>query len=88
MSAPDFQRKHVIAAVNADESRCASRYGRPPRTAGVVIDRDLHAPGTRLACLYSTAADEIGRKIRVETRGDGARIDGLTVPPAGFVMYG
>jgi hypothetical protein len=42
--------------------------------------------GSRLICLYSTNGAEIGRKLAVEAwNGKAAQ---LTVPAAGFVVYG
>jgi len=69
----------ILLAVNTDQ--------RDARTASVVVDRNLHAPGSTLACLYSTSLDEVGRTIAVERRPDDARVVRLTVPAAGFVMY-
>jgi glycosidase len=74
-----FDRREILLAINTD------RHGA--RTASVLIDADLHAAGSTLTCLYSTAAAEIGQTIRVEDRGDGARIVRLSAPAAGFVMY-
>jgi hypothetical protein len=67
----------VLCAINTDSHN--------PRTAWVTIDNGLHAVNSRLRCLYSTAAGEIGDTIAVEARnGKAVR---LTVPAAGFVIY-
>jgi glycosidase len=67
----------VLCAINTDPHN--------PRTAWVTIDNGLHAVNSRLRCLYSTAAGEIGDTIAVEARnGKAVR---LTVPAAGFVIY-
>jgi glycosidase len=75
-----FDTREMLLAINTDRAA--------PRTAAVIVDRDLHAPGSTLACLYSTVAGEIGQTVQVEERGDGARFVRLTAPAAGFVMYG
>jgi glycosidase len=74
-----FDRTEILLAINTDRLET--------RTAFVVIDRDLHAAGSTLTCLYSTTPGEIGRTIGVSSRHDGARVVRLTVPAAGFVMY-
>ncbi len=74
-----FNRSEILLAVNTDRDAA--------RDASVIIDADLHAAGSTLTCLYSTAADEIGRTIRVADRGDGAKVVRLSAPAAGFVMY-
>ena len=74
-----FDRSEILLAVNTDRDAA--------RDASVIIDADLHAAGSTLTCLYSTAADEIGRTIRVADRGDGAKVVRLSAPAAGFVMY-
>ena len=74
-----FDASEILLAINTDREQA--------RTASVIVDRDLHAQGSTVRCLYSTTADEIERAMRVEDRGDGARFVRLTVPPAGFVMY-
>jgi hypothetical protein len=74
-----FDASEILLAINTDREQA--------RTASVIVDRDLHAQGSTVRCLYSTTADEIERAMRVEDRGDGARFVRLTVPAAGFVMY-
>jgi glycosidase len=74
-----FDTTEIVLAINTDRNNA--------RTAFVVIDRDLHADGGALTCLYSTDPAAIGRTILVGTRQDGARVIGLTVPAAGFVAY-
>jgi glycosidase len=72
-------RVEVLVAINTDTAS--------PRTASVVVDRDLHEPGATLRCLYSTDAAEIGRTLNVTAKPDGKRVVDLTVPAAGLVIY-
>ena len=71
---------------NDDEMLCAINTDADHRlTAFVTIDNDLHAPGSRLTCLYSTDPADIDRAVEVEARN--GRAVALSVPPAGFVVY-
>jgi hypothetical protein len=74
-----LDRTEVLLAINTDTDA--------PRTASVVIDRDLHRPGATLRCLYSTDASDAGRSLTVAEKPDGKRVVALTVPAAGFVIY-
>ncbi len=74
-----LDRTELLLAINTDAGA--------PRTASVVVDRDLHRPGTTLRCLYSTDAGEVGRALTVAEKPDGRRVVDLTVPAAGFVIY-
>ena len=74
-----FEDVEVLLAVNMDPSA--------PRTAWVVVDRDLRDPGAELRCLYSTDAAQLAKTEAVEELADGKRVVRLTVPPAGFVAY-
>jgi glycosidase len=74
-----FDTSEILLAVNTDRDDA--------QTARILIDYDLHADGSTLACLYSPKGDDIGRTVQVESRPDGGRVVRLTVPPAGFVMY-
>jgi hypothetical protein len=69
----------ILLAINTDRNDA--------RTAFVLVDYDLHAAGSRLSCLYSTKAEDIGGTVQVESRPDGGRVVRLTVPSAGFVIY-
>ena len=73
-----FNDNELLCAINTDPDQ--------DRTAFVTIDNDLHAAGDRLTCLYSTRPAEIGRTLLVEARN--GKAVSLTVPPAGFVVYG
>jgi hypothetical protein len=72
-----FNDREVLLAVNTDFDA--------PRTAWVTIDAGLHAAGSRLTCLYSTDATQIGGLLQVEAR-NGRAVE-VTLPPAGFAMY-
>jgi len=74
-----FDTTEILCAINTDAGA--------PRAASVMIDRDLHADGSTLTCLYSTAGGEIGQSLGVASLPDGTRVVRLTVPAAGFVMY-
>lgn len=73
-----FNDVEVLCALNTDPDRESRAF--------VTIDDSLHAAGDTLSCLYSTAASEIGQRIRVERRN--GKAVSLGVPPAGFVVYG
>ena len=72
-----FDDREVLAAINTDPDNAL--------TAFVTIDDDLHAVGSRLTCLYSTEAPEIGGRVTVEPRNGKAVL--VRVPAAGFVVY-
>lgn len=73
-----FNDNELLCAINTDPDHAS--------TAFVTIDNDLHAAGNRVTCLYSTNPVEIGRTLLVESRNGKSVF--LTVPPAGFVVYG
>ncbi len=73
-----FDEREVLCAINTDPAAAS--------TAFVTVDAGLHAVGESLTCLYSTDNAEAGRAIAVEPR-NGKAVP-LTVPPAGFVIYG
>jgi hypothetical protein len=68
----------LLCAINTDPDQ--------PRRAFVTVDDELHVAGSRLTCLYSTDTAEIGHTLEVEARNGKAVL--LTVPAAGFVVYG
>jgi hypothetical protein len=72
-----FSDREVLLAVNTDATNS--------RTAWVTIDAGLHAAGSQLTCLHSTAAPQIGSHVTVEARN--GRAVQITVPPAGFVAF-
>jgi glycosidase len=73
-----FNDNEILCAINTDPDHAT--------TAFVTIDNDLHATGSRLSCLYSTNSAEIGQPLTVAARNGKAVL--LTVPSAGFVVYG
>lgn len=73
-----FDGEEVLCAINTDP--------HATRTAWSVVDHELHAPGARFRCAYSTDAGEIGSEIVAEDRGP-MRAVRLTVPAGGFVIY-
>ncbi len=74
-----FNDSELLCAINTDPDHQTTAY--------VTIDNDLHGdPGNRVTCLYSTNSAEIGRTLAVEPRNGRAVL--LTVPAAGFVVYG
>jgi glycosidase len=73
-----FNDQELLCAINTDPANST--------TAFVTIDNDLHDAGSALKCLYSTNSAEIGREVVVESRN--GKAVSLTVPPAGFVVYG
>jgi glycosidase len=74
-----LDRAEVLLAINTDIEQA--------RTAYTIVDRDLHAAGTTMECLYSTEPAEIGGSITVTEKPDGKRVVDLTVPAAGFVIF-
>ena len=73
-----FNDNEVLCAINTDPDN--------QRTAFVTIDNDLHQAGDKLTCLYSTNGGEIGQTSGVEARN--GKAVSLTMPAAGFVVYG
>jgi len=73
-----FNDNELLCAINTDPDHST--------TAFVTMDNDLHAAGSQITCLYSTNAADIGQKLQVQARNGKAVL--LTVPPAGFVVYG
>lgn len=74
-----FNDQEMLLAINTD-----------PESEGrswVIVDRDLHPPGSHFHCLYSSEAAQIGSDLEVSPRGNGAAAVYLTVPAAGFVIY-
>lgn len=72
-----FTDQEVLCAINTDTEQ--------PRTAWVTIDDELHQPGQRLRCAYSTDPAQRGTTVTVEPRNGKAVL--LTVPPAGVVVF-
>ena len=74
-----FNDREYLLAINTDPGQ--------PRTAWVVVDADLNAPGSALTCIYSTAEGVAGSAEVIKDAPSGGRMVQLTVPPAGFVVY-
>lgn len=73
-----FARTECLCAINTDTDRAITVYA--------VVDSTIHPPGSTMQCLLSTAEDFQPHVVTVEARqGSAVRI---TVPPAGFVVYG
>lgn len=68
----------IVCAINTDYDNA--------RTAWVTIDNGLHQTGDQFTCLYSTNALQIGTLLPIEAR-NGKAVQ-LTVPAAGFVIFG
>nr|WP_221374226.1 alpha-amylase family glycosyl hydrolase [Actinoplanes polyasparticus] len=73
-----FAGAEVVAAINTDPDQ--------PRTAWVTIDADLDPAGGKLTCLFSTDPGQEGSQLPIEPR-NGKAVE-VTVPAAGFVVYG
>ncbi len=73
-----FNDHELLCAINTDPAKVT--------TAFVTIDNDLHATNSQVTCLYSTSPGEIGQALTVEP-GNGKAVS-LSVPAAGFVIYG
>jgi len=73
-----FNDNEMLCAINTDPDHA--------RTAFVTLDDGLHVAGDSVTCLYSTNPVDIGRTLLLEAR-NGKSVP-LTVPPAGFVVYG
>jgi glycosidase len=71
----------MVLAVNTDPDN--------PRTAWVLVDANLHPPGSTLACAYSTDPAQVGLKLNVQQKGTNGSVAAveLTVPAAGFVVW-
>lgn len=74
-----FNDQEILLAINTDPDQ--------PRTAWVTVDKDLHSPGERLKCLYSTDATQEEQEVLVTDMWSNAKAVLLTVPAAGFVIY-
>ncbi|WP_341487495.1 hypothetical protein [Pararhizobium sp. A13] len=74
-----LDRTEVLLAINTDLEAAS--------TVSVIVDHDLHEPGTIIRCLYSTESGEIGRAIAIVEKPDGKRVVDLSVPAAGFVIF-
>lgn len=74
-----FDNKEMLLAINTDAVN--------PRSAWVLVDRRLHAPGSSFNCLYSSDKDQIGQQLEVQSKANDLSAVWLTIPPAGFVIF-
>jgi glycosidase len=74
-----FNDFETLVAINTD---CEN-----PGTAWVTVDGDIHNDNDTFDCLYSTDAEQIGRKLKVERMDDGRKVVRMDVPAAGFVIF-
>ncbi len=74
-----FNNAEMICAINTDLQNA--------NTAWCYVDSYLNQEGDQFKCLYSTDANNIGQKITVEGRPNGATAVKLTLPPAGFAIF-
>jgi glycosidase len=73
-----FNDNEMLCAINTDPDHAKAAF--------VTLDDGLHVAGDSVTCLYSTNQVDIGLTLLVEAR-NGKSVP-LTVPPAGFVVYG
>ncbi|KYC42299.1 alpha-amylase [Scytonema hofmannii PCC 7110] len=73
-----LSNKEMLLAINTDFEQ--------PSTAWVTIDNELHNSGDRLTCVYSTDKEQVNQQVLVEAK-NGKSVK-ITVPAAGFVIYG
>jgi hypothetical protein len=73
-----FDDREMLLAINTDSNNA--------RGAWVTIDNNLHDGGTPLKCIYSTEKQQIGLELKIANRNGKAVF--LSVPPAGFVIFG
>lgn len=73
-----FDDREMLLALNTDSYNA--------RGAWVTIDNDLHNEGSPLKCIYSTEKPQVGQELTIARKNGKAVF--LTVPPAGFVIFG
>jgi glycosidase len=73
-----FDDQEVLLAINTDPEA--------PRRAWVRLQDDLHQPGDRLKCLFSTDPSQVGQELGIVNIAGRFAID-LEVPAAGFVIF-
>jgi glycosidase len=74
-----FDDQHILAAINTDPDG--------PRTAWVSLDPRFTQAGSHMRCLYSSDSAQIGQEVDVVNAGERTVVQ-LSVPAAGFVVYG
>ncbi|MCC6145233.1 MAG: alpha-amylase [Candidatus Hydrogenedentes bacterium] len=73
-----FADDEYLCAINTDPHHAL--------TIWATVDKQVHAPGTKMKCLLSSSADQHGEQMDVEARNGSAVL--ITVPAAGFVVFG
>jgi len=73
-----FAGSESLCAINTDTER--------ELTLWIVVDSAIHAAGSTMNCLFSTDALQLGRSVSVMPI-EGSAVQ-ITVPAAGFVVYG
>lgn len=73
-----FADKEIVCAINTDASQ--------PLTVWITVDYNLNSPGLTMTCLFSTEKAQKGEEVVTQGR-NGSAIQ-VTVPAAGFVIYG
>ena len=74
-----FDDLEMLLAINTDPDK--------PQTAWVAVHPEIHQAGDSLECIYSTAADQVGSTLVVQSAlGDRVAVQ-LTLPAGGFVIY-
>ncbi|MFZ2163723.1 MAG: alpha-amylase family glycosyl hydrolase [Sideroxyarcus sp.] len=73
-----FDDREMLLALNTDSYNA--------RGAWVTIDNDLHDEDSPLKCIYSTEKPQVGQELKAAKKNGKAVF--LTVPPAGFVIFG
>src|SRR5262245_19271535 len=74
-----FSDQEMLLAMNTDPDQ--------PRTAWVIVDHNLHSPGDRMQCLYTTDPSQEGQELLITDVLLNIKAVLLTVPAAGFVIY-
>ena len=72
-----FAEREYLCAVNTDTAHAL--------TVWITVDHDVHPPGGRMRCLFSTDATQRMQEVEIVAK-NGSAIH-ITVPPAGFVVY-
>ena len=76
-----LHKREMLLAINTDYAGA--------RTAWVVVDHDMSPPdASAFECLYSTDSNQIGARLEVRSPKADVSAVHLTVPEAGFVVYG
>jgi glycosidase len=74
-----FDRKEYLLTINCDL--------KEERKVKVMIDSDLHNPGDKFGCIYSSDPDQIGNKTEVIEINPEYYYIKIVVPPKGRVIY-